>query len=133
ASFEKTSASLAQITATSRSSRDHSQYAQSCSEKTVAQADIATAEMRQMTSAIAEVQVASSAVSKIIGTIDEIAFQTNILALAFEAARAGDAGLGFSAVADEVRRLAAQRGGSEGNSASDRGRSAKERAERADH
>ncbi|MBT0569429.1 hypothetical protein KIK84_03765 [Curvibacter sp. CHRR-16] len=47
-------------------------------------------------------------ISEIIGTIDSIAFQTNILALnaAVEAARAGDQGRGFAVVASEVRSLA---------------------------
>jgi methyl-accepting chemotaxis protein len=55
-----------------------------------------------------EIHTASTKISDIIGTIDGIAFQTNILALnaAVEAARAGESGRGFAVVATEVRSLA---------------------------
>jgi methyl-accepting chemotaxis protein len=55
-----------------------------------------------------EVAASSRRIADIIGTIDGIAFQTNILALnaAVEAARAGEQGRGFAVVAGEVRNLA---------------------------
>jgi len=55
-----------------------------------------------------ELQQSNSEVPNIVKTIDEIAFQTNILALnsAVEAATAGDAGSGFAVVAQEARSLA---------------------------
>ena len=64
--------------------------------------------MREMISAMNEINESSSQIANIIKTIDDIAFQINILSLnaAVEAARAGAAGKGFAVVAGEVKNLA---------------------------
>ena len=64
--------------------------------------------MEEMTAAMEKINNSSKEIGKIIKAIEDIAFQTNILALnaSVEAARAGAAGKGFAVVSEEVRDLA---------------------------
>jgi len=64
--------------------------------------------MSRVVGTMQEITTSAKKIADIIGTIDGIAFQTNILALnaAVEAARAGEQGRGFAVVAGEVRALA---------------------------
>lgn len=71
-------------------------------------AGMASEMMERMVEAMHEITARSTQIGAIIKTIENIAFQTNILALnaSVEAARAGEAGKGFTVVAEEVRNLA---------------------------
>ncbi|MFH7320928.1 methyl-accepting chemotaxis protein [Desulfurivibrio sp. D14AmB] len=108
ASLEETSASLEEISAMTSQNAENAGSADNLMREAGGLVQRAAATMTELTASMQAITRASEETSKIIKTIDGIAFQTNLLALnaAVEAARAGEAGAGFAVVADEVRNLA---------------------------
>ena len=106
--LQQTTATMEELGSTVRNNADNArqanQLAQSASGVAAKGGDV----VNQVVATMKGINDSSRKLADIIGTIDGIAFQTNILALnaAVEAARAGEQGRGFAVVAGEVRSLA---------------------------
>ena len=108
AATEESSASLEEMASMINRNADNAIQANHLMAEVSKVVDEANVSMTELIGFIENLSKTSEETRKIIKTIDEIAFQTNLLSLnaAVEAARAGKAGAGFAVVANEVRNLA---------------------------
>jgi methyl-accepting chemotaxis protein len=108
AALEQSALAMEQIAVKVNSGVAHTEEASRVARHNAGIAEDGGRVMREVVDTMEGISTASARIGEIIGTIDGIAFQTNILALnaAVEASRAGEQGRGFAVVANEVRMLA---------------------------
>jgi methyl-accepting chemotaxis protein len=106
--LEETAASMEQLGSTVKQNADNARQANQLAQRASQVAAEGGSVVGDVVRTMKGINDSSRRIADIIGTIDAIAFQTNILALnaAVESARAGEQGRGFAVVAAEVRSLA---------------------------
>ncbi|KPA18154.1 methyl-accepting chemotaxis protein [Candidatus Magnetomorum sp. HK-1] len=108
ASLQETAASMEEISSMTRMNNTNANQANELMQEANLLVQRTNKAMDELALSMNAISEASDKTVKIIKSIDEIAFQTNILSLnaSIEAARAGEQGAGFAVVAGEVRDLA---------------------------
>ncbi len=110
ASVSELSSSINKISARVKINAEKAAEAKNMADSAKSAINLGNEQMQRLVAVMNDIDAKSTEIKKIIKTIEDIAFQTNVLALnaSVEAARAGAAGKGFAVVAGEVRNLAAK-------------------------